>query len=164
MGLLRSEPVILLAKAKPEKLGKIVVRITNRLISPSAGHRYTCPGGECGANCTTAKHRRQEGNLVWQPCSLLAGVRSRTSTGPTALYSAPSNEAVQALKQIFSDLVMRGVPVIVSNYETAELVRELATGSITTKISFINELATLCEHVNANAVHLASSISIALGS
>lgn len=61
---------------------------------------------------------------------------------------------------------MRSVPVIVSNYETAELVRELATASITTKISFINELATLREHVNANAdaVHLVSSISVALGS
>jgi len=54
---------------------------------------------------------------------------------------------------------MRGVPVIVTNHETAELVREAATAFIATKISFINELAALCEHVNADAVHL----SLALG-
>jgi len=71
------------------------------------------------------------------------------------MHWAPSNEAVQA-QQIFSDLVMGSVPVIVSNYETAELVRELATASITTKISFINELATLCEHINANGRRRAS--------
>lgn len=37
--------------------------------------------------------------------------------------------------------------------------REAATAFVATKISFINELATLCEHVNADAVNL----SLALG-
>jgi UDPglucose 6-dehydrogenase len=54
---------------------------------------------------------------------------------------------------------MRGVPVVVTNHETAELVREAATAFVATKISFINELATLCERVNADAV----SLSLALG-
>ena len=54
---------------------------------------------------------------------------------------------------------MRGVPVIVTNHETAELVRESATAFVATKISFINELASLCERVNADAV----SLSLALG-
>ena len=54
---------------------------------------------------------------------------------------------------------MRGIP---GSYKTAELVRESASASFTTKISFINEVATLCEQ--ANAVHLVSSISISLGS
>jgi UDPglucose 6-dehydrogenase len=54
---------------------------------------------------------------------------------------------------------MRGVPVVQTNHETAELLREAATAFVATKISFINELATLCEQVNADAVNL----SIALG-
>jgi UDPglucose 6-dehydrogenase len=49
--------------------------------------------------------------------------------------------------------------VIVTNHETAELVRESATAFVATKISFINELASLCERVNADAV----SLSLALG-
>jgi UDPglucose 6-dehydrogenase len=64
-----------------------------------------------------------------------------------------------ALKQIYHPLVMRGVPVIVTNHETAELVREAATAFVATKISFINELAALCERVNADAVN----VSLALG-
>jgi tRNA(fMet)-specific endonuclease VapC len=36
----------------------------------------------------------------------------------------PSSEAVSHLKQISHPLVMRGVPVLVANYETAKLARE----------------------------------------
>jgi UDPglucose 6-dehydrogenase len=75
------------------------------------------------------------------------------------ILGTASKDAVQALKQIFHSLVMRGVPVIVTNHETAELVRESATAFVATKISFINELASLCERVNADAV----SLSLALG-
>jgi len=49
--------------------------------------------------------------------------------------------------------------VLVTNYETAELAREATTAFVATKISFINEIASLCEHVNADAV----SLSLALG-
>jgi UDPglucose 6-dehydrogenase len=64
------------------------------------------------------------------------------------------------VKQIFHPLVMRGVPVIVSNHETAELVREAATAFVATKISFINEVATLCERVGADAVSLALALGL----
>ncbi len=68
--------------------------------------------------------------------------------------------AVLALKQIFHPLVMRGVPVIVTNHETAELVREAATAFVATKISFINEVSNLCEKVNADAVNLALALGL----
>jgi UDPglucose 6-dehydrogenase len=71
-----------------------------------------------------------------------------------------SNDAVLAIKQVFHPLVMRGVPVIVTNHETAELVRESATAFVATKISFINELASLCERVNADAVNLALALGL----
>jgi UDPglucose 6-dehydrogenase len=71
-----------------------------------------------------------------------------------------SNDAVLAIKQIYHPLVMRGVPVIVTNHETAELVREAATAFVATKISFINELSSLCEKVNADAVNLALALGL----
>ena len=54
---------------------------------------------------------------------------------------------------------MRGAPVIVTSRETAELVREASTAFVATKISFINEMAALCEQVEADACDL----SLALG-
>jgi len=71
-----------------------------------------------------------------------------------------SPDAVAVLKGVYRPLVMRGIPVIVTNYETAELVREASTAFVATKISFINELATLCEKVNGDAVDLALALGL----
>jgi len=71
-----------------------------------------------------------------------------------------STYAVQVLKQIYRPLAMRGVPIIVTTHETAELVREASTAFLATKISFINEVSTLCEQVNADAVDLALALGL----
>lgn len=71
-----------------------------------------------------------------------------------------SAQAVQALKEIYRPLAMRGVPIIVTNHETAELVREASTAFLATKISFINELSALCEQVRADAVDLALALGL----
>ena len=71
--------------------------------------------------------------------------------------SAP---AVALIKQIYRPLAMRGVPVIVTTHETAELVREASTAFCATKISFINEIAGLCEHVGADAMDLALALGL----
>ena len=85
----------------------------------------------------------------------------RISIGRTASFSEPIRTTpCWLIKQIFHSLVMRGVPVIVTNHETAELVRESATAFVATKISFINELASLCERVNADAVSLALALGL----
>jgi UDPglucose 6-dehydrogenase len=98
--------------------------------------------------------------LVSQPMFFTPGCAVEDFNWPDRiLLGTSSNEAVLIVKQIFHPLVMRGIPVIVTNHETAELVREAATAFVATKISFINELASLCEHVGADAVNL----SLALG-
>jgi UDPglucose 6-dehydrogenase len=71
-----------------------------------------------------------------------------------------SSHAVSSLKALYRPLVMRGVPVIVTNHETAELVREASTAFLATKVSFINELSSLCEHVSADAVDLALALGL----
>jgi len=98
--------------------------------------------------------------VVSQPVFFTAGCAVEDFNWPDRIIlGTNSNEAVQAIKGIFHPVVMRGVPVIVTNHATAELVRESATAFVAAKISFINELAGLCERVNGDAVHL----SLALG-
>lgn len=98
--------------------------------------------------------------LVCQPMFFTNGCAVEDFNWPDRIILGTlSSEAVTSLKQIFHPLVMRGVPVLVTNYETAELAREAATAFVATKISFINEIAGLCEHVHADAV----SLSLALG-
>ncbi len=98
--------------------------------------------------------------VVAHPLSLTEGCAVEDFNWPDRLLFGTSNpQAIATLKIIYRPLVMRGTPVIVTNPETAELVREAATAFIATKISFINEMAALCEHVNADALDL----SLALG-
>jgi UDPglucose 6-dehydrogenase len=101
------------------------------------------------------------GTIVSQPMFFTDGCAVEDFNWPDRLIlGSTSNEAVQVLKQIFHPLVMRGVPVIVTNQSTAELVRESATAFVATKISFINEVAALCERVGADAVSLALALGL----
>jgi UDPglucose 6-dehydrogenase len=61
---------------------------------------------------------------------------------------------------LYRPLVMRGVPVIVTTHQTAELVREASTAFLATKVSFINELSSLCERISADAVDLALALGL----
>jgi UDPglucose 6-dehydrogenase len=107
------------------------------------------------------KEEKLKATIVSQPMFFTPGCAVEDFNWPDRIIlGTASNEAVLAIKQIFHPLVMRGVPVIVTNHETAELVRESATAFVATKISFINELASLCERVNADAVNLALALGL----
>jgi UDPglucose 6-dehydrogenase len=99
--------------------------------------------------------------VVSHPIFLTDGCAVEDFNWPDRVVIGTENsDAVMLLKQIYRPLAMRGVPVIVTNYETAELVREASTAFVATKISFINELSTLCEHVSADAVDLALALGL----
>jgi UDPglucose 6-dehydrogenase len=107
------------------------------------------------------RHRGYKQHVVTQPMFLTDGCAVEDFNWPDRLVlGANSNDAVDVLKQIFRPIVMRGVPVIVTSHETAELVREASTAFVATKMSFINELASLCDHVQADATDLALAMGL----
>ena len=119
------------------------------------------PVGTAAALENTIKEAGVQATIVSQPMFFTDGCAVEDFNWPDRLIlGSSSTEAVQVLKQIYHPLVMRGVPVIVTNQATAELVREAATAFVATKISFINELAALCERVNADAVSLALALGL----
>jgi UDPglucose 6-dehydrogenase len=157
----RKTQVIFLAEDTPQHLADLALRIARVVTKPPILAIVTpVPVGTASG----IEHRLAEEGLkatiVSQPVFFTPGCAVEDFNWPDRIIlGTKSNDAVLAIKQIFHPLVMRGVPVIVTNHETAELVRESATAFVATKISFINELATLCEKVNADAVNL----SLALG-
>jgi UDPglucose 6-dehydrogenase len=157
----RKTQVIFLAEDTSQHLADLALRIARVVTKPPILAIVTpVPVGTASG----IEHRLAEEGLkatiVSQPVFFTPGCAVEDFNWPDRIIlGTRSNDAVLAIKQIFHPLVMRGVPVIVTNHETAELVRESATAFVATKISFINELATLCEKVNADAVNL----SLALG-
>jgi UDPglucose 6-dehydrogenase len=157
----RKSGVIFLAEDTPQHLHDLVLRISKAVSKPPILSIVTPVSVGTGAALEKkVKDSGLKATIVSQPVFFTAGCAVEDFNWPDRIVlGTSSNDAVQAIKQIFHPLVMRGVPVIVTNHATAELVRESATAFVAAKISFINELAGLCEHVNGDAVHL----SLALG-
>ncbi len=157
----RKSAVIFLAEDTPQQLPDLVQRIAKALSKPPILVIVTpVPVGTAALLEKQLSDAGLGAIVVSQPMFFTAGCAVEDFNWPDRIVlGTASNDAVLAIKQIFHPLVMRGVPVIVTNHATAELVRESATAFVATKISFINELADLCEKVNGDAVHL----SLALG-
>jgi UDPglucose 6-dehydrogenase len=159
--LARKAQAIFLAEDSPDGIEEVIVRLAR------AGGRFQVLSivtpmrvGSTSKLDKALKDNGLKSLLVCQPMFFTNGCAVEDFNWPDRIIlGTPSSEAVSALKQIFHPLVMRGVPVLVTNYETAELAREATTAFVATKISFINEIASLCEHVHADAV----SLSLALG-
>jgi UDPglucose 6-dehydrogenase len=58
--------------------------------------------------------------------------------------------AIEVMRDIYAPLENADVPFVVSNVETAELIKYASNGFLATKISFINEIARLCEELGAD--------------
>jgi len=157
----RKAQVIFLAEDAPDHLPDLALRIARLAPKPPTLSVLTpVPVGSAAIIEKRLRDASLRATIVSQPVFFTPGCAVEDFNWPDRIIlGTSSNDAVAALKQIFHPLVMRGVPVIVTNHETAELVRESATAFVATKISFINELSTLCEKVNADAL----SLSLALG-
>ena len=158
----RKTHVIFLAEDTADNLSDVVMRIAKLSTKPPILTIVTPVAvGTAAALEKTLEAAGAAATIVSQPMFFTDGCAVEDFNWPDRLIlGSNSNEAIQMLKQIFHPLVMRGVPVIVTNQATAELAREAATAFVATKISFINEVAALCERVNADAVNLALALGL----
>ena len=158
----RKTQLIFLAEDSADGLSDVVLRIARLAQKPPILTVVTpVPVGTAAALEKSLQEAGTQATIVSQPMFFTDGCAVEDFNWPDRLIlGSISNEAVPVLKQIYHPLVMRGVPVIVTNQATAELVREAATAFVATKISFINEVAALCERVNADAVSLALALGL----
>jgi len=55
-------------------------------------------------------------------------------------------------------LYLNETPFIITNIETAEMIKYASNAFLATKITFINEIANLCEKVGANVQQVAMAM------
>jgi len=71
------------------------------------------------------------------------------------IIGSESERATQILKEVYRVLYLNEVPFVITTIETAELIKYASNAFLAMKISFINEMANLCEKVGANVTDLA---------
>src|SRR4051812_1656569 len=101
--------------------------------------------------------------LAWNPEFLREGFAVRDTLHPDRLvYGVPeepdADTVVALLDEVYAPIVARGIPKVVTDYATAEMVKTAANSFLATKISFINAMAELCEATGADVKQLADAI------
>ncbi len=101
--------------------------------------------------------------LAWNPEFLREGFAVQDTLEPDRLvYGLPDGDAGPVaralLDEVFGSIVSSGTPQVVTDYQTAEMVKTAANSFLATKISFINAMAELCEATGADVKQLADAI------
>lgn len=71
-----------------------------------------------------------------------------------------SLKAETVMKEVYQNLDQVKVPFIFTNLETAELIKYASNAFLATKIAYINEIARLCEKVNADVTIVAKGMGL----
>jgi UDPglucose 6-dehydrogenase len=98
--------------------------------------------------------------VAWNPEFLREGYAVKDTLRPDRLvFGVASARAQEALRAIYAPLLAQGVPVVVTDLATAELVKNAANAFLSTKISFINAMAEVCEAAGGDVMRLAEALS-----
>ena len=76
------------------------------------------------------------------------------------VIGADSNLAREVIRRLYRPLYLIETPIVFTSIETAELIKYAANTFLATKITFINEIADLCEKVGANVNDVARGIGL----
>lgn len=97
--------------------------------------------------------------VAWNPEFLREGFAVNDTLHPDRLVvGVRSDRAEQRLREVYAPIINEGVPFLVMDFPTAELVKVAANSFLATKISFINAMAEVCEAAGADVTRLAEAI------
>ena len=71
-----------------------------------------------------------------------------------------NDKAKEILERLYRPINLREIPIIFTDFQTSEISKYAANAFLAAKITFINEVADLCEKTNANVQDVAKSIGL----
>ncbi|KHL01061.1 UDP-glucose dehydrogenase family protein [Sinomonas humi] len=107
-----------------------------------------------------------EVELAWNPEFLRQGTAVKDSLVPDRLvYGVDDGDAaapavLRALDEVYAPLLHAGVPRLVCNFATAELIKSAANAYLATKLSYINAMSELCDAAGADVTQLAAAMGL----
>ena len=127
--------------------------------------KSTVPVGTAARLSDVAQRLAPIGDAVevaWNPEFLREGYAVEDTLHPDRIVLGVDVErrgrAEEVAREVYSAIIGEGVPFLVTDRETSELVKTAANAFLATKISFINAMAELCEASGADVLELADAI------
>ena len=71
-----------------------------------------------------------------------------------------SDRAAQVMAEVYRPLYLRDFPILTTDLESAEMIKYAANAFLATKITFINEIAALCERTGADVKKVSHGIGL----
>ncbi|NUP35227.1 MAG: UDP-glucose/GDP-mannose dehydrogenase family protein [Streptomycetaceae bacterium] len=125
--------------------------------------KSTVPVGTAARLATRIAERAPVGEaaeLAWNPEFLREGHAIGDTLHPDRLVVGVRSAAAEAtLREVYAPLIAEGVPFLVTDFATSELVKVSANAFLSTKISFINAMAEVCEAAGADVTQLSQALS-----
>lgn len=152
---------------------RYVEAVIDDLVPKLQGHhiifgKSTVPVGTAAALQERADKLVQNGasvEIAWNPEFLREGYAvkdtiepDRIVLGVNATHSQAKSSAAQVAREVYATPLAHNTPFIVTDLQTAELVKVSANAFLATKISFINAVSEVCEIVGADVTQLADAI------
>lgn len=127
--------------------------------------KSTVPVGTASRLAGLVQEREPDAHLVWNPEFLREGHAVSDTLSPDRFVYGVSggsedHPAVAVLDEVYAVPLSAGMPRLVADHPTAELVKTAANSFLATKISFINAMAELCEAAGADVTRLADAIGM----
>jgi len=99
--------------------------------------------------------------IAWNPEFLREGFAVQDTLHPDRIVLGVQPDSLwaeAAMRQLYAPILEAGVPFLVTDLQTAELVKVSANAFLATKISFINAISEVCEAVDADVTTLADAL------
>jgi len=140
------------AKEISKSIKKFKIIITKSTVPVTTGDQIE--------NIISKKVSKKLFSVVSNPEFLREGDAIRDFTYPDRVVIGTNNKkSNKILKNLYSPLISKGAMYVNTSRRAAELIKYASNAFLATKITFINELANLCEKINVNI----EDISIGMG-
>lgn len=105
--------------------------------------------------------REKDIDVASNPEFLREGAAIEDFMRPDRVVVGTSSErASDVMRALYRPLYLNETPVVITSPETAEIIKYAANAFLATKITFINEIADLCEATGGNVQHVAKAIGL----
>jgi UDPglucose 6-dehydrogenase len=152
----------------PQKAGEYAADLTYVDAAFRSLAQHVRPGavvvGKSTVPVGTAAHlavlvREAGAELIWNPEFLREGFAVEDTLHPDRIVIGAEDDAArELLESAYASILEQDIPVVVTDFATAELVKVAANSFLATKISFINAMAEVCEATGADITQLATAI------